>query len=116
MVRRIDFNDWQRVRSSIETTQTRILAREERPEPERLSARPAGRPAEGRPLHSHKPRSDEEWRAVGDWVRALLAERESSGRWTWVGPRRVIVAPSDACGVLQDEPCTWEDRSKPGKL
>lgn len=46
MMRRIDFNDWQRVRS-----------------------------------------------AIGEGVRALLADRESSGRWTWVGPRRVIVAP-----------------------
>jgi hypothetical protein len=93
MMRRIDFNDWQRVRSAIEANQTRILAREERPEPVRLSALPAGRPAEGRPLHSHKPRSDEEWQAIEDGVRALLAEREHSGRWTWVGPRRVTVAP-----------------------
>ena len=92
MTRRVDFGDWQRVRAAIGATQTRILARQEEPAEGRpAETRTAERPAEGRPLHSHKPRSDEEWVAIEDGVRALLAERESSGRWTWVGPRCVIV-------------------------
>lgn len=77
-MRRVDFNDWQRTREAMRATQTGILARQERP-------------AGCRPLHSHKPRSDEEWAAIEEGVRALLAERERSGRWRWVGSRRVIV-------------------------
>jgi hypothetical protein len=78
MTRRVNFSDWQRTREAMRATQTGILARQQRP-------------AEFRPLHSHKPRSDEEWAAIGDGVRALLAERVRSGRWRWVGSRRVIV-------------------------
>jgi hypothetical protein len=103
MTRRIDFGDWQRVRRAVITTQTRILAPMEEGLvvsvtglPRTDAQRPAGptleRPAEGRPLHSHKPRSDDEWGALADGVRALLAERASSGRWRWAGPRRVVIS------------------------
>jgi hypothetical protein len=78
MSRRVDFSDWQRAREAMRATQTEILARQKRP-------------VKCRPLHSHKPRTDEEWAAIEDGVRALLAERERSGRWTWVGSRRVII-------------------------
>jgi hypothetical protein len=83
MTRRVDFNDWQRKREAMAATQTEILAR--------FESSADGAPAECRPLHSHKPRSDEEWAALAEGVRALLAERERSGRWRWVGPRRVII-------------------------
>jgi hypothetical protein len=91
MTRRVDFDEWQRVRAAIETTQTRILAVEEGPRAERLSGQTGGRPTEGRPLHSHRPRSDEEWQALEEGVRGLMTERESSGRWTQVGSRRVAI-------------------------
>jgi hypothetical protein len=85
VTRRVDFHDWQRVRAAITATQTRSLAATEDPEHRPADAcHPAGpraeRPAEGRPLHSHKPRSDDEWAALEDGVRALLAELESTGR------------------------------------
>jgi hypothetical protein len=109
VTRRVNFSDWQRMREAMRATQTGILARQERPadgapdhvstgalgpaQPrvKRNSRRPAEWPAGCRPLHSHKPRSDEEWAAIEDGVRALLAERKRSGRWRWVGSRRVIV-------------------------
>ena len=91
MTRRVDFNEWQHVRATIAAAQTRILAGAEVPATERLSELPAGRPAEGRPLHSHRPRSDEEWKAIEDGVRALLAARRSSGRWRQTAPRRVVI-------------------------
>jgi hypothetical protein len=91
MTRRVDFNEWQRMRATIATIQTRILVGAEAPATERLSEPPAGRPAEGRPLHSHRPRSDEEWKAIEDGVRALLGAREHSGRWRQTAPRRVVI-------------------------
>jgi hypothetical protein len=87
MTRRIDFRDWLRVRATIGATQTEILVRERGPAEPR---------AEGRPLHSHRPRSDEEWNAIADGVRALLAERVSSGRWKWVERRRVVIGREGA--------------------
>ncbi len=91
MTRRIDFDDWQRLRAMIITAQTYVLAERDDPTSEQLSARFAERPAEGRPLHSHKPRSDEEWRAIEDGVRALLGARRKSGRWRQTAPRRVVI-------------------------
>jgi|WetSurMetagenome_2_1015567.scaffolds.fasta_scaffold172951_2 hypothetical protein len=91
MTRRVDFDEWQRMRATIAATQTRILVGAEAPATERLAELPAGRPAEGRPLHSHRPRSDEEWMAIEDGVRALLAARVSSGRWRQTAPRRVVI-------------------------
>ena len=105
MTRRIDFREWQRARDAMNTTQTLILAREQRPAGSVPGPRSAdacrpegpraglyvGRPSEGRPLRSHKPRSDDEWSAIADGVRALLAQRVHSGRWRWSGPRRLVV-------------------------
>jgi hypothetical protein len=91
MTRRVDFNEWQHMRATIAATQTRILVGTEAPATERLSELPAGRPAEGRPLHSHRPRSDEEWKAIEDGVRALLAARRSSGRWRHTTRRQIAI-------------------------
>ncbi len=78
MNRRVDFGEWQRVRNRINAPQAAILARDDRP---------AGLGT----LRSHRPRSDDEWQAIADGVRALLAERVTSGRWVWTGRRRLTI-------------------------
>jgi hypothetical protein len=80
VTRHLDFTEWQKVRRQSLPQQVAILAGD---------ARPAGPgPA---PLRSHARRSEAEWQAIADGVRALLAQRVSSGSWTWTGPRRVEV-------------------------
>lgn len=46
---------------------------------------------ERRGPRTHRPRSEDEWAAIVDGVRAELRRREAGGRWTWVGLRRVVV-------------------------
>lgn len=70
--RTVDFGVWREERR-------RSLARQV----ELLGDRAASR--------THRPRSEEEWRAITDGARAELRRREVSGRWTWVDARRMVV-------------------------
>lgn len=71
----VEFGAWQRTRRGFLSRQVELLA-------------------EHRGPRTHPPRSEEEWRAILDGVRAERRRREAGGRWTWVGPRRVVIAPS----------------------
>ena len=96
MTRRFDFEEWQGIRGGMRAVQAAGLV-EAGPSASAIRSAPAGlRPKDDqtirpRPLHSHRPRGDEEWRAIADGVRALLAERVASGRWVWTGPRRLMI-------------------------
>lgn len=46
---------------------------------------------ERRGPRTHRPRSDDDWDAIADGVRAELRRREAGGRWTWVEQRRMVV-------------------------
>jgi hypothetical protein len=78
MSRRVDLDGWQHVRDRIRPVQLAILTRD-------------FRPTGPRTLHSHRPRTEEEWQAITDGVRALLDERVDSDRWTWRGPRNLTI-------------------------
>lgn len=89
MSRRVDLDDWQHVRDRIRPVQLAILTRDFRPtDPSAQKDAPAG----PRTLRTHRPRTDEEWQAITDGVRALLVERVHSGRWTWRGPRHLTIS------------------------
>jgi hypothetical protein len=93
MSRRVDLDDWQRVRERIRPVQLAILTRDS------PSTGPSARdeaPPGPRTLRSHGPRTEDEWRAITEGVRALLAERVDSGRWTWRGPRHLTIAGPNA--------------------
>jgi hypothetical protein len=91
MTRVVDFDHWQQKRRAMLPLQTEILARREH--------------------HSHRPRTDDERQAVIDGVRALMAERLSSGEWTWVGPRELVIAePPRALGGQQTKGTPRERR------
>jgi len=88
MRRSLDFDQWQELRRRILPLQVAILGRDGPPsdlEP------PPQRPEVPRPLRSHRPRTDDEWDAVADGVRAVLAARVASGEWVWSGPRRLTI-------------------------
>ena len=95
MTRHVEWDDWQRVRHRIRPIQTAVLTREE-PLPTPDAPEQDDRPPVPRPLRSHRPRSDGEWQAIAEGVRALLGERVRSGEWVWTGPRRltVVMRPS----------------------
>ena len=89
MSRRVDYDDWQHVRNRIRPVQLAILTRDSPlPGPCARDDAPTG----PRTLHSHRPRTDDEWQAITEGVRALLDERVASGRWTWRGPRHLTIA------------------------
>jgi hypothetical protein len=71
VTRVVDFDAWQRQRRAMLPLQTEILAR--------------------RTHRSHRPRTDDERRAIIAGVQALMAERVRSGEWTWVGPRALVL-------------------------
>ncbi len=89
MSRRVDLDDWQHVRDRIRPMQLAILTRDFRPTG---SSAQNDAPADPRTLRTHRPRTDEEWQAITDGVRALLVERVHSGRWTWRDPRHLTIS------------------------
>jgi hypothetical protein len=71
VTRVVDFDAWQGQRRAMLSLQTEILAR--------------------RTHRSHRPRTDDERQAIIDGVQALWTERIASDRWTWVGPRTLVI-------------------------